>query len=132
MISRRAPSRRAWKISPLARYSPSAGSATLAQPSRDDPRDPRAGGAIPQRRQLTGIRSVGTRLEHGRGQLGAGDQPVTTVADSDRALGVRPQRQAWHSEDRGLLLYAAGVGDHRGGAAHQGHELEVTEWLAHV
>ena len=42
----------------------------------------------------------------------AGDEPVGAVRDRDRALGVGPQRQARDAEHGGLLLHAAGVGDH--------------------
>jgi hypothetical protein len=64
-------------------------------------------------------------------QLVCSDEPVAAAGDGDRTLGHRPQGQARHPQERRLLLYPGRVSDRRRRAAHQGHELQVAERLAH-
>ena len=54
------------------------------------------------------------------------DDRVGALLDGDRPLGVLAQRQARHAERGGLLLHAAGVGQHQRGVGHQAQHLEIS------
>ena len=82
--------------------------------------------------QLARVRAVVAGLEHRGGQLVAGDEPVGAAGDGDRPLGVGPQGEAGHAQQRSLLLHAARIGHDRRRAAHQRHELDVAERVDHV
>src|SRR5438093_974025 len=45
--------------------------------------------------------------------------------DRDRALGVLPERETRDSQDGGLLLEAAGIGEHHAGPRDEGDRVEI-------
>src|SRR6188508_2017603 len=57
------------------------------------------------------------------------NQAIGSLRDGDRPLGVLAQRQARNAEVRRLFLHAARIGDCRGRAADERHELYVAERL---
>ena len=65
--------------------------------------------------------------------IAAGSRPsrvLVPARDRHRALGVVAQGEAGDAEVGGLLLDAAGVGEHRAGVGEQREEVEVAERLA--
>ena len=101
-----------------------------ARRARDVRRDGRRDGLrrAPVAVQLTGQargRPGGLRHRlHDRRAIGAG-QHVDARLDQFPPLGAIPQRHAGHPVERGLLLKAAGIGQHRTRGAHQGLRLQV-------
>ena len=84
---------------------------------------------VPQGRAAVGVDIASERVIEEREQRRVRRQPVGTVRDRDGPLRVGAQGQAGDAQDGGLLLHAAGVGDHGARPAHEPHEVEVAERL---
>ena len=92
------------------------------------PSDPLAGVTIPESRLGRINQTIGG--ERGLGGLDdpariGPDHPVGAFFDRDRPLGVLPEGETRHPEDRGFLLDPAAVGQHHGGVGLETEEVEV-------
>src|SRR5690606_23916800 len=83
--------------------------------------DALGGVAVPEFRYAAPLAAGGEDVaDAGQDQRAvAADQRVGALLDGDRALGIGAQRETGHAETRGLLLHAAGIGEHEARLAHQ-------------
>ena len=117
-----------YRAAPEHRLCPwAAGTPQVPRLSQQHRGDALSGPAVPQGRGPPRRR----RLEHAERGLHdplriAPDQLIRALGDGDRSLGVVPQREARDAEHRGLLLDAAGVGQHQAGRRLERDEVEVS------
>ncbi len=90
--------------------------------------------AVPEGRDGAFLPLAGEKPVHCRGdgiRVGA-QELIGTHGDCLRPLGAVAKGHAWHSHDRCLFGYAAGVGYHRQAAFNQVVEFEVSERLCQM
>ena len=59
------------------------------------------------------------------------DQSIRPLLDCDRALRILANRQARHSESRGLFLNSARIREDQPRMVHQTQEIQISQWGRH-
>src|ERR1700678_1360092 len=109
-------------------WRPFPSSKTPMQCSRAAARRP----AIPVFWRLTDSPSPGCRSAQRNQQIVSKNQAVSACGNGNGSLRILAQSQAWNTQIRRFLLYAARIGNHRSGAANQVHKLNVSKWFCQL